>query len=1012
MGLLPEVVVGHSSGEIAAAYAAGALSFEDAMTVSYHRGRLASDLAVRQTDSPGAMLAVGASAETMRKYFATAGLGPSSTVNALVACYNSPASVTVSGALAAIDRLVPLLEGDGVFQRKLRTHGIAYHSEQMHAIECEYAEALAGVVARAPSTSVRMVSSVRGTPLDGGHLSGDYWTSNLVSPVRFADALTMACANIHAVSIVEVGPHSQLSGAVRQTLQGLSGTSARYTTMLDRKINAEAAVMGALGELAAAGHCNPARLNMANQGFTSDSTTVRDLLIDVPAYTFDHSRRFWHESRISSDYTHRVFPPHPLLGNPTADINTLEPRWRRFLRLSELPWLRGHMVQGDIVFPAAGYLTMAIEALRRRLHPTLVDDYTFHNVAFHKALIVSDERPDAEVSLSLRPHASSARTTSATWMEFRVFSVAPNQPWTEYCRGLISAQTGSFPLLPASRGLGTIQEEAQLPGAAVVRAATHPISSAKFYHLARERGLDWQDLFAGARKISAGPTACLTEVAVEVPGADGFLLHPAVLDVALFHGLCAILYAGRGIGATVVPTFITDMVVSASVVITQTSAAANLRTYCTGSPADGPGTNATGKLAGSVSLQNEALDTLVLATVRDVLAQVPADQVMPDYRRHLYAWMQDYAATATAAAATSPPRVPSDRYGVELGVLGEAIRRLSPEMANVLRGEANALSILTPDNLLARLYSEERCPRCYSQIAAFCQDVARQSPVLKVAEVGGGTASASLEILSALHKGGAAGAEHGIAYHFTDVSPGFFSAAQERLGDFADVVSYSVLDIERNPAEQGFETGIYDIVIACNVLYATSNIDASLAHVRALLRPGGTLILMEITQDQSYYSAVFGAFAGWWAGAEEGRLLSPLLTAPEWSGRLGCHGFDIVEPCLADYPDAEGGTISVFLARRQGDTAPGAILAGTDVELVGRAWSSPPLALQQELARLLHPHLEGCSSKVTWCNDAGPQHADPISIFLPDFCESLGHDVSGLYGRRSSGACSTRVRHS
>src|SRR5690606_20793450 len=128
------------------------------------------------------------------------------------------------------------------------------------------------------------------------------------------------------------------------------------------------------------------------------------------------------------------------------------------------------------------------------------------------------------------------------------------------------------------------------------------------------------------------------------------------------------------------------------------------------------------------------------------------------------------------------------------------------------------------------------------------------------------------------------------------------------------VVKYQALDIEKDHASQGLEPRTFDVVIASNVIHATSSIGQSLDHIRSLLKPGGRLILMELTRDVLHLSLVFGALPGWWSGYAEGRTLSPLLSAQDWSSKLRSHGFANTEaPLFRDYDPEDGGCLGVFV---------------------------------------------------------------------------------------------------
>ena len=216
LGVSPCAVAGHSSGEIAAAYCSNALSFEDAMTVSYHRGRLTGKLLKVRQKQPGAMLAVGASPDSVEEYIQT--LGDDYSHKVRIACYNSPSSVTVSGDNSTIDQLSEMLKLDDVFNRKLKTNGAAYHSAFMREIEKEYYDSLQNLTAPTVHDTVTMVSSLTGKEISGKIIDRNYWVKNLLSPVLFTDATKILCEGSKASSnvdiIIEIGPHSQLGGKI------------------------------------------------------------------------------------------------------------------------------------------------------------------------------------------------------------------------------------------------------------------------------------------------------------------------------------------------------------------------------------------------------------------------------------------------------------------------------------------------------------------------------------------------------------------------------------------------------------------------------------------------------------------------------------------------------------------------------------------------------------------------------------------------------------------------------
>ncbi|RDW67402.1 type I polyketide synthase [Aspergillus mulundensis] len=1019
-GVSPSAVLGHSSGEIGAAYAAGALSFRDAITVAYYRGRLASEL-LAENKYPGAMIAVGASPNVAQDHIDKLG---SDVGRMRVACFNSPSSVTVSGDLSAIDRLKEVLDAEGLFNRKLMTHGAAYHSHQMELIEEKYIAALKGLKAKSIGSSVRMFSSVTSKELDEDTiLDGGYWARNLVSPVLFSQALRALCEQeyngLPIDTIVEVGPHSQLGGPVNQILKTIPGPhgQATYTNTLKRGDDAETALLRCLGFLVIKN--GSVSLNDLNKD--SKDGHIQSL-VDLPPYSFDHDRIFWHETRLSRDYRHREHLPHELLGSLSADVNRLEPRWRRFLSLKESPWLRNHIVQGLITFPAAGYITMAIQAARQHVNATSpgskIQYLRFRDVSFGKGLVLSDENPDVEISLSLRPQARTSRESSGVWNEFRIFTVTPDQKWTEHCRGLIQAEIDSvegFKTVFTPKDISLIDSE-----------CTHEVTPQKFYAVGKRNGLDWQHPFNNMHQIRSSKDSCVATARVPeyemAPGGMDDLLHPAVLDSALFHGLSTVIFLEDNKSSAYVPTFIKQLWIA------NRQAASGSDLICSTTRRNEPllfdlhtkdadermalvaqgvrVTNLGGDIAAGVAKKeachsqtlvpyvdawttehrdevckatiapgslvdtNRALDAITINFLQNTLREVSPGDIQESYLQRYFDWMGTLSEDTFEKSLLS--KKPED-----LGVIGEAIGVLGPHLADILTGKTSALSLLNSNNLLSRVYTEWCSARVYPQMQAYCRELGHFNPNMKVLEVGAGTGSATLPILEALN---GSDNQYIQRYDFTDISPGFFEPAKERLGDLANVVEFRVLDASRNVQEQGFEEGSYDLIVACNVIHATPRIDETLRNIRPLLKPGGRFMLMEISRYTLFGNMVFGLFEGWWSGYDEGRTRSPLLTNAEWCERLERAGFANAEKAFVDYPHEDGGNLSVFIS-----TDP---LPKRSESLPIRLLTDPSAAMASDDS--LQAIQQACSeTSISLCPITSPCQSDGIVVMLPELAKLL-----------------------
>ena len=209
----PKAVVGHSSGEIAAAYAADMLSFEDAMTAAYFRGKLSSVMSSKSTSQKGGMLAVALSAEA-----ASSQLRKLRIDNVNIACINSPQSVTLSGDVDSLNTLEVAFEKQERFHRRLKVN-VAYHSAQMKSIADQYLDSLRKITVRQRNPDVRFCSSV--FPRMSMETNDEYWVQNLLSPVRFSEAvdsmLSLQASQDRRIDIcLELGPHSALAGPFKQ----------------------------------------------------------------------------------------------------------------------------------------------------------------------------------------------------------------------------------------------------------------------------------------------------------------------------------------------------------------------------------------------------------------------------------------------------------------------------------------------------------------------------------------------------------------------------------------------------------------------------------------------------------------------------------------------------------------------------------------------------------------------------------------------------------------------------
>lgn len=197
---------------------------------------------------------------------------------------------------------------------------------------------------------------------------------------------------------------------------------------------------------------------------------------------------------------------------------------------------------------------------------------------------------------------------------------------------------------------------------------------------------------------------------------------------------------------------------------------------------------------------------------------------------------------------------------------GKMVCRIGKKLSPILRQEGAPLELMLEDKLLYDYYTNAlRINRSYSQIKTLIQLFAHKFPQAKVLEIGGGTGGCTQSALEAFGEG----TNHPrlAHYDFTDVPSGSFEMARKKFRVWSDLISYKKFDVEMDPETQGFENGSYDLIIACQVLHATKAMDITLNNVRTLLKPGGTLLMVETTHDVIDIQIVFGVLPGWWLSA-------------------------------------------------------------------------------------------------------------------------------------------------
>ena len=333
----PQAVVGHSSGELAAACAAGYLSKEDALKAAFYRGQAAKNC--NPIPTLVGMLAVGLGPEQVMKYI------DGSTDTVQIACFNSPDSVTLSGTLSSLEDIKTHLVEDGHFARLLQVN-LAYHSLYMKEIGEDYQALLeADFENFSPKRGhVSMFSSVFGHEMEG-ITDAHYWKENMVSPVQFDQAAQAMISGKESVNfLIEIGPSNALAGPVKQILAklGSQGANVQYCTAMSRGQDSIKSVYDVAGRLFASG--GVIDLAKVNTDMVGAQKVTPSVIIDLPNYSWNRSNEYWYESEASSDWRNRMFPHHDLLGSKILATSWHTPAWKKTLKVNDLPWLKDHKV--------------------------------------------------------------------------------------------------------------------------------------------------------------------------------------------------------------------------------------------------------------------------------------------------------------------------------------------------------------------------------------------------------------------------------------------------------------------------------------------------------------------------------------------------------------------------------------------------------------------------------------------------------------------------------------------
>jgi amino acid adenylation domain-containing protein len=492
-GIEPEVVVGHSVGEVATAHLAGIFSLEDAARIIYERGRCMGLAPAR-----GRMLAAGLPLDEALRLVAPHG------TRIAIAAINSPALVTLSGEADTLEEIARQLERQQVFCRFLQVP-YAFHSAQMDPIRDELIASLHGIQPR--QAKLPFLSAVTGKYSAGPELGPEYWWHNVRQPVQFVDTVD-GLIDLECTDVLELSPHPVLASAVAECYQK-RGKEVNVLFSLRRREDERASMLHSLGVLHTRGY---------EVSWPAVVSAPRHWA-NLPLYPWQRERCWFEPEESRSARLAAV--PHPLLGCAQGEPT---PAWATRLDVRLLPYLADHRVQKVSIMPAAAYVEMAIAVAREALHPSpategesgdgavacQIEDLRLLSPCFltaDKALRCQTRYDDGRVQIHTRPAEA-------------------DPEWTLHGNAVLRPLSGAP---PASISLDAVRER-----------CPRRFAREECYRHFHELELDYGPMFQLIEQAWQGERESLGVLRLpETVDSDTYIIHPALLDACFQVALVA-----------------------------------------------------------------------------------------------------------------------------------------------------------------------------------------------------------------------------------------------------------------------------------------------------------------------------------------------------------------------------------------------------------------------------------------------------------------------------------------
>ena len=914
VGVRPEVVFGHSVGEIAAAGAAGVFDLEGGLRFAARRGALMGSL-----PAGGAMAAV----------FASVGRVTEALPGSLSLAAENGSHQVVSGPEEELAGLLAEFEASGVrVERLLTSH--AFHSALLAPVLAE----LEGAVGEVSAPSVPLVSGVSGRLLSGAP-EGAYWRRQAREAVRFGTAVETLC-ELGVGLVVEVGPHAVLGPLASLAWPGSAGPAVVSSL---RRAGSGAFVTAVAGAYEAG-------LDISFGGLFAGEERRR---VSVPTYPFQRERH-WVESARRG----RGERGHPLLG-VRRDVRGGGSSFETELYGVDPGWLGEHRVFGEVVAPGALYAAQAIAALGETGAGAAV---ALTDVQIHRPLVLSgDAGRTVQVVLGSGGGfevVSRESGAAAEWalhaegvlgsgggggegkdlegLKGRLAPVDTRDLYRRLAAGglaygrvfqaLAALWSGSDESLAEVALPAELEREGLLVHPALLDGCFQVLSGVS--ELAEGSGVwlpfGWDRLWLNGplpgrlvcharvregagetRKADLGLYATGGEA---LGGVEGFTLRRASRSALLGSRLEDLLYEVVWREVPGVGVRSAEFVAGPEVLA---SGARAVEEYLSAEGVSREGVVGLGRELeresrwhvlrafeelGWERVSGERFEAEALRRGLKVTGDhgrlfgrllVLLEEAGLVSRESGGGWLVRMGREDALPEGLRAPEEPA--ASIEQALL----RRCGGSLSEVLRGRTDPLELLFGGEPgAADLYRESQVGRAVNRMVGDAVSAGvGELPAgrrLRVLEVGAGTGATTASVLPGLPGGRT-------DYEFTDISAGFFAAAESRFGDSGADMRYRVLDIERDPAGQGFAGHGYDLVIAANVLHATRDLGEALGHCRRLLAPSGLLVAVEGTAPLGFLDLTFGLLPDRWR-FDDGYRPEHALVGPEvWRRALGDAGF-------------------------------------------------------------------------------------------------------------------------